>query len=171
MGLVYSSSESSKLIAGMKNNLSIGKQVTEQLKTGSIKVVSAVDGKTLAGAAYTAGKGLFSELIIPTIDKVTSSIDKVEAELETYINANARISDESLLDEDKLTQQIQTKQSMKNTVDSAASTLKNIVRNSLLASAVDSILSVQKTLNQLSEAFGDDIHELEKKLEKLHQFS
>lgn len=171
MGLVYSSSESSKLIAGMKNNLSIGKQVTEQLKTGSIKVVSAVDGKTLAGAAYTAGKGLFSELIIPTIDKVTSSMDKVEAELEAYINANARISDESLLDEDKLTKQIQTKQSMKNTVDSAASTLKNIVRNSLLASAVDSILSVQKTLNQLSEAFGDDIHELEKKLEKLHQFS
>ncbi|MBF8808742.1 MAG: hypothetical protein IC227_11490 [Enterococcus lacertideformus] len=38
------------------------------------KVVSDVDGHQLSGAAYTAGKGLFSELIIPTITRTTIEV-------------------------------------------------------------------------------------------------
>ncbi|MFD2386608.1 T7SS effector LXG polymorphic toxin [Enterococcus rivorum] len=109
MGLIYSSSDSSSLINGLKANLNSGKEVTEQLKSGSQKVISAVNGKTLSGAAYTAGKGLFSELILPTISKVTTAIDNVEQELQQYTAANGKIAGEGNLDEDKLNQQITIK--------------------------------------------------------------
>lgn len=68
MGLVYSSAESSDLIQALTSNLASGEETVNQLKTGSQNVVAAVDGRTLTGAAYTAGKGLFSDVIIPTID-------------------------------------------------------------------------------------------------------
>ncbi|WP_051934042.1 hypothetical protein [Carnobacterium gallinarum] len=76
MGLVYSSSESAELIQVLTSNLASGKEATNQLKAGSQQVVAAVDSHTLAGAAYTAGKGLFSDLIIPTITRATTLVNQ-----------------------------------------------------------------------------------------------
>ncbi|MFD2306985.1 T7SS effector LXG polymorphic toxin [Enterococcus termitis] len=105
MGLIYSSSDSSQLISALQKNIQSGKEASEQLKSGSQQVIAAVDGKTLSGAAYKAGKGLFSDLIVPTISKVTSAIDSIESELQTYSSADALVSGEGTLDEDKLRQQ------------------------------------------------------------------
>ncbi|PZL73007.1 hypothetical protein CI088_09640 [Enterococcus plantarum] len=104
MGLIYSSSDSSQLISALQKNIQSGKEASEQLKSGSQQVIAAVDGKTLSGAAYTAGKGLFSDLIVPTINKVTSAINSIESELQTYSSADALVSGEGTLDEDKLMQ-------------------------------------------------------------------
>lgn len=99
MGLIYVSSDSSTLINALKANIKSGKEASEQLKSGSQKIISAVDGKTLSGAAYTAGKGLFSDLIIPTISKVSSSVDELETELTKYISADQQVSGEGTLDQ------------------------------------------------------------------------
>lgn len=171
MGLIYSSSESSQLIQGLKSNLSSGKEASNQLKEGSQKVIAAVDGKTLSGAAYTAGKGLFSDLIIPTISKVTSAIDTIETELQSYTSANELVASEDILDEDKLNQQISTKKMMKMSVDASAAVARSLSRNNPVAKVLDSLLKVQATLTDMSNDFADDIRELEDKLEKLKQFS
>lgn len=76
------------MIQALTSNLKSGSEAVNQLKSGSQKVVSAVDGKTLSGAAYTAGKGLFSDLIIPTIARVTTAIDTIEQELQKYQSAD-----------------------------------------------------------------------------------
>lgn len=171
MGLIYSSFDSSQLISALKKNLQSGKEASEQLKSGSQKVISAVDGGTLSGAAYTAGKGLFSDLIIPTISKVTSAIDTIENELQTYISADDLVSSEGTLDEDKLNQQIATKKIMKASVDASATVAKTLARNNPVAKVLDALLNVQASLARISDDFEDDIQELEKKLEKLHDFS
>lgn len=75
MGLIYSSEESSSLISTLSSNLSTAKNIVNDLKSVSQRVISAVDGRTLSGAAYNAGKGLFSELILPTISRVTTAIE------------------------------------------------------------------------------------------------
>ncbi|MGG5342064.1 T7SS effector LXG polymorphic toxin [Enterococcus sp. AZ192] len=171
MGLIYSSSDSSQLISALQKNLQSGKEASEQLKSGSQKVIAAVDGKTLSGAAYTAGKGLFSDLIVPTISKVTSAIDSIESELQTYSSADALVSGEGTLDEDKLMQQIATKKAMKASADASAALARALSRNNPVAKVLDALLNVQSNLARMSNDFEDDIRELEKKLEKLHTFS
>ncbi|MEI5993269.1 T7SS effector LXG polymorphic toxin [Candidatus Enterococcus mansonii] len=170
MGLIYSSSDSAQLISALKKNLQSGKEASEQLKAGSQKVIAAVDGKTLSGAAYTAGKGLFSELVLPTISKVTSAMSTIEQELQTYTSADQNISSEGTLDEDKLNQQIATKKAMKASVDASAAVVRSLSRNNPVAKVLDGLLDVQNKLNRMSNTFEEDIRELQKKLEKLHQF-
>ena len=171
MGLIYVSSESQQLINALKSNISSGKEASNQLKSGSQKVISAVDGKTLSGAAYTAGKGLFSELIIPTINKVTSSIDALEKELTTYSNAHKKVSSEGTLNEDRLRQKIAEKKAMKMAVDASAEVARVASRNNPVAKILDSLLNVQRTLSRMSNTYEKDIRDLEKKLDKLQQFS
>ena len=103
-GLVYVSGESSEFMSALKKNLASSKETINQLKRGSQKVVSAVNGNELSGAAYTAGKGLFSELIIPTITRTANAIEKIEQELQRYKVADQIVAMEGYLDENKLNQ-------------------------------------------------------------------
>ncbi|MBM5609076.1 hypothetical protein [Listeria ivanovii] len=109
MGLVYSSSESAELVQSLTSNLTNGKEAINQLKLGSQEVIAAVDGNSLAGAAYTAGKGIFSDLIIPTITRVTTACDAIELEIQKYETADQNISNEGYLNEENLNQQIAIK--------------------------------------------------------------
>lgn len=171
MGLIYVSSESSLLITALKENISTGKEASEQLKTGSQQVIDAVDGQTLSGEAYTAGKGLFSELILPTISKVTTAIDDVEKDVQTYSNAHDKVSSESKLDEDKLNQQIAIKETMKATVDASALVTKQSIKTNPVANLLDHLFNVQNKLTNMSNELEDDMKELKDKLEKLQTFS
>lgn len=171
MGLIYSSSESSELMQALSANLTSGKEAVNQLKTGSQKVIAAIDGQTLSGAAYTAGKGLFSELIIPTISKVTKACENIEQKLEKYKTADQLVSSEGHLDEDKLKRQIAIKKSMKSSIDFVSSVVKTALRSDTNTDASDSLLDFQKNLGRMSSSLQDDIDKLNKKIEKLHEFS
>lgn len=171
MGLKYSSADSSNLIQALTSNLRSGAEAVNQLKSGSQKVVAAIDGKTLSGAAYTAGKGLFSELIIPTITRVTTAIDSIEQDLQKYQSADQVISSEGYLDEDNLNQQIAIKKSMKLSVDAAAVIAKTLSRNNPVAKVLDSLFEFQRNLGRMSNDLQEGIRDLEKKLQKLQQFS
>lgn len=171
MGLIYSSSDSAQLIQGLKSNIQSGKETVEQLKSGSQKLVSAVDGKTLSGAAYTAGKGLFTDCVIPTINRTTSAFNKIEQELSKYQTADAEISGEGYLDEDNLRRQIAAKQAMKRSVEASAAVARTLARTNPVASVLSSLLNVQSNLRNMSNNLEADIQKLKKKLDKLGTFS
>lgn len=171
MGLIYVSSDSNALINALKANIKSGKEAAEQLKSGSQKIISAVDGKTLSGAAYTAGKGLFSELIIPTISKTSASIDELETELTKYTTADQQVSGEGTLDQEKIERKIEQKKAMKSAVEVSLAAVKAASRSNPLAKIMDATLHVQSSLTSMSNSYETDIRELQKKLEKLQQFS
>lgn len=171
MGLIYVSSESSEFMSALKSNLASSKETVQQLKSGSQKVVEAVDGHQLSGAAYTAGKGLFSELIIPTITRTTNAIEQIEQELQKYQNADRIVASEGELDEDKLNQQIRVTKAMKLSVDATSSFVQVQTRSNPLASVLDTLLNVQRNLDRMSESFQQDIERLQKQLKKLHDFN
>lgn len=172
MGLIYASADSSQLITALKTNISNAKQTTNQLKSGSQKVVSAVDGRTLAGAAYTAGKGLFSELIIPTIARVTTAFDQLEQELNTYQSADSVIRGEgSYLDEEILKKKIEAKKAQKRAALASVSTLTNQIKLAKSPEMSSYIRSTQKEMNRLADSLDDEIRQLEKKIEVLYTFS
>lgn len=74
MGLKYSSADSQNLMTAMRNNLTLANQITDRLSSGCDHLISALDSGELKGAAYTAGKGLFTEIIIPSIKKLQAAV-------------------------------------------------------------------------------------------------
>ena len=92
MGLVYSSGDSSSLMSALSSNLATAKSTVSELKSGSQRLTAAVDGRTLSGAAYNAGKGLFSERHPSNDNRVTTSMDGIQNDLVKYTGANAAIS-------------------------------------------------------------------------------
>ena len=102
MGVKYSAQESQELIQAMTNNLRVANEVTDRLSSGCDHLISSLDSGELTGAAYTAGKGLFTEIIIPSIKKLQAAIDDIQIELTSYKNADAQVSGYGDLDLDQL---------------------------------------------------------------------
>ena len=102
MGVKYSAQESQELIQAMTNNLQVANEVTDRLSSGCDHLNSSLDSGELTGAAYTAGKGLFTEIIIPSIKKLQAAIDDIQIELTSYKNADAQVSGYGDLDLDQL---------------------------------------------------------------------
>ncbi|MHC5251507.1 T7SS effector LXG polymorphic toxin [Listeria kieliensis] len=170
MGLIYSSGDSQKLMQALSKNLAKAKEAVTQLKAGSQKIIQAVDGHTLSGAAYTAGKGLFIDLILPTIGKVTSACDAIAQELQKYQAADPIVSSEGFLDEDNLKKQIETKKNMKLSVDTTASILHVLMKTGIADSIFDVAQNRKRELNRMSDDLQHDIDELQRKIDKLHEF-
>lgn len=171
MGLIYVSSESSDFMFALKSNLESGKETVSQLKSGSQKIVSAVDGQQLSGAAYTAGKGLFADLIIPTVTRTTNAIEQIEQELKKYQNADKIVASEGELNEDKLNQQIQVTRTMKNSVDQTLFFVRLQTTLNPIASVLDTLLNVQRELERMTDSFQRDIDHLQNQLRKLQDFN
>ncbi|WP_239079152.1 T7SS effector LXG polymorphic toxin [Listeria ivanovii] len=169
MGLIYSSEDSEKLIQALSKNLTSGKEALNKLKIGSEKIIQAVDGHTLSGTAYTAGKGLFMDLILPTITKVTSACDTLNQELQKYKAADLDVSSEGYLDEDNLQEQIETKRNMKESVERTSMFMK-VIKTSVVAALSDAASDHWRELDQMSDNLQQDIDELQKKIEKLREF-
>ncbi|OTN98596.1 hypothetical protein A5804_000079 [Enterococcus faecium] len=180
MGIIYSKSESKKFIEDIQKNLKSGLEVTTDLTAGSHNIIQSIDGKTLSGAAYTAGKNLFSELIIPTISRCHQSLQEVETDLSTYISANNAIQEASqeTLDEEKLEAKIRESEIYRNTVSATASALSNqafdllAMTNPVTAviSLANHLFDVQGKLNRYVESLDQDIEKLKKDLRLLQNF-
>ncbi|MGY3747554.1 T7SS effector LXG polymorphic toxin [Vagococcus salmoninarum] len=172
MGLIYSSADSDQLISALGSNIRSAKETTDQLKSGSQKIVAAVDGKTLAGAAYTAGKGLFSDLIIPTISKITTAFDQLAQELQTYQSADDIIKSEgSYLDEDIIKRQIEIKKNQKSSALSTVSTLANQIKLGDTPEMSSNIRNTQREMTRFADSLSEEIRKLEKTLQALQTFS
>lgn len=180
MGIIYSKSESKKFIEDIQKNLKSGLEVTTDLTAGSHNIIQSIDGKTLSGAAYTAGKNLFSELIIPTVSRCHQSLQEVETDLSTYISANNAIQEASqeTLDEEKLEAKIRESEMYRNTVSATASALSNqafdllAMTNPVTAviSLANHLFDVQGKLNRYVESLDQDIEKLKKDLRLLQNF-
>ena len=180
MGIIYSKSESKKFIEDIQKNLKSGLEVTTDLTAGSHNIIQSIDGKTLSGAAYTAGKNLFSELIIPTISTCHQSLQEVETDLSTYISANNAIQEASqeTLDEEKLEAKIRESEMYRNTVSATANALSNqgfdllAMTNPVTAviSLANHLFDVQGKLNRYVDSLDQDIEKLKKDLRLLQNF-
>ena len=117
MGVKYSSAESSALIDALSNNIEIANEITERLSNGCAYLVSSLDSGKLQGAAYTAGKGLFTDIIIPTITKIKEAVDDIQIELNSYKTANEPVSQYGNLDLEELKALKKSKEDMLTVVN------------------------------------------------------
>lgn len=64
MGLIYNPNESGELASNFNANITTCEKIIADLKKGNKHLVSALNSKQLSGAAFTAGQGLFTQLVI-----------------------------------------------------------------------------------------------------------
>ena len=113
----YSSAESSALIDALTNNIAVANEITERLSSGCTYLVSSLDSGKLQGAAYTAGKGLFTDIIIPAISKIKEAVDDIQIELNSYKKANEPVSQYGNLDLEELKALKKSKEDMLTVVN------------------------------------------------------
>ena len=180
MGVIFSKSESSQFISNCQANLTGGLEVINDLKSGSNKLMQAIDGKTLSGAAYNAGKGLFGELIIPTITRCGQAIEEMQQDLQRYISANQAIQAAStdILDEAKLEQKIRESETYRNTIKATADALNSQAFGILgmtnpvtaMLSLANQLFDIQGKLNSYVASLDQDIEKLKQDLRLLQNF-
>lgn len=117
MGVKYSSVESSALIDALSNNIEVANEITDRLSSGCEYLVSSLDSGKLQGAAYTAGKGLFTDIIIPAITKIKEAVDDIQIELNSYKTANEPVSHYGNLDLEELKALKKSKEDMLEVVN------------------------------------------------------
>jgi|GEM_PF-671573 len=175
MGLIYSSSDSENLISGLRANIGSAKVALEDMVSASQRLTSSIGaGKALDGTAFNAGKDLFSALIIPTIHRASSVFDDTKKHLSQYESANAEVSGEGVLDEDKLNAKKRSIQSIKTETDNTASTLRAMASAAEAASSfsvASSLSEAAQSLENYSESLQQDLNKIEEKLRKLHNFN
>ena len=172
MGIKYSSSESSLLIEAMNSNIKIANEITDRLSSGSDHLISVLESGKLQGAAYTAGKNLFSEIIIPSIKKLQSAVDDIQTELSSYKNADAVISGFGELDLDDLKTQKETREKQLAEVKSQIRENEKLrsILGALGTGNLGNHFSKNNALHELEYQLQMGINELKDKIEKLEWF-
>ena len=172
MGIKYSSSESSSLIEAMNSNIEIANEITDRLSSGSDHLISVLESGKLQGAAYTAGKNLFSEIIIPSIKKLQSAIDDIQTELSSYKSADAVISGFDELDLDDLKTQKETREKQLAEVKTQIRENEKFLSltGALITGKLGNHLSKNNALHELEYQLQMGIDELKDKIEKLEWF-
>ena len=172
MGVKYSASESSQLMEAMSSNIQVANEVTDRLSQGCDHLIATLDSGELMGAAYTAGKGLFSEIIIPAIKKLQAAVDDIQTELNSYRIADAQVSEYGNLDLDQLkkTKELREKQlaSIKKAIEAKESFLERMksIATFNIVSHMESLVILSSAESQIET----QIKELEEKIEKLEFF-
>ncbi|HEL0175398.1 TPA: hypothetical protein TUC37_001685, partial [Streptococcus equi subsp. zooepidemicus] len=168
----YSAAESKALIQAMTNNIQIANEITDRLSSGCDHLIASLDSGELQGAAYTAGRGLFTAIIIPSIKKLQVAIDAIQVELTTYQRADAQIARYGTLDRDHLTElkrlrerQLQVIQAQ---IDENESFMKQV--SSLLTGDYGTLWSDTSTLYHAKNQLEIGIREVTTKLESLEWF-
>lgn len=170
--MIYDPSDARKLVEALGSNVTKSQHIMENLQSASNKLLTSIGpGTSMTGAAVEAGRGLFSQLVLPTIRKASEAIEKVSSEKDK-LNELIGPAGGEILDEDKLNEQLQEKQQQQSNINS----MINMYRMQGSLHSEDSKLSnmysdFQKQWTGFLGTVEQDIEDINKKLQKLHTFN
>ncbi|HFI0255980.1 TPA: virulence protein, partial [Streptococcus suis] len=173
MGLKYSSTDSQNLITSMRTNLILANQITDRLSSGCDHLIATLESGELKGAAYTAGKGLFTEVIIPAIKKLQAAIDDIQAELTSYEYADSIVAEYGILDLDNLEQQLELKYEQLSIVEDQLeiNTKLSTQASALFSGEIGELWSQNLALDELKAQIQMGIDDVKERIEKLNWFN
>ncbi|EEU80235.1 hypothetical protein ACE4XC_08125 [Enterococcus faecalis] len=169
----YVRADSQALVSSMKTTIQQAHELTSKLNQGSQQLVQSVDGKQLSGAAFTAGKGLFEQVIIPTIKRADQAIQSLEQDLARYRHAEMAMERWSLIDSELQQELIRSLQRQLRTIDyqiDMARQLESSLIGELAKPILHAIHMDTQRLHNAKVALLDKLREAEQKLNGLKQF-
>ena len=168
MGLIYNPSESRELMSNFQSNINTCDQIVADLKAGNRQLIRVLNSHQLSGSAFTAGQGLFTQLVIPTVSKADTVIQKLNSKLQQYGQYTGAAGGE-ILDEDKLNQQLEALRRQQATLSSQIRVYQNQARSSEEADITAMCYSYASSLTNFMGTIQEDIRQVEEKLKKLHE--
>ena len=156
----------------MASNLQLANQVTDRLSSGCDHLISSLESGELQGAAYTAGKGLFTEVIIPAIKKLQEAVDDIQGELDSYKSADTEVAGYGELDLDLLKEQLKVKKEQLEKVEKQIADNQDFFRNvgALVTGQLGNLLSQNSALMEVETQLNIGIREIQEKIDKLEWF-
>lgn len=172
MGIRFSTKDSEQLIQAMKNNVQIANTITDRLSSGCDHLIQTLNSGELKGAAYTAGKGLFSEVIIPSIKKLQSAIDDIQSELSSYEYAHSVVAEYDTLDMDSLKKQLDIKYQQLDEIEAQLKRNQDFFyqAQSLFEGNLGEIWAQNYALEQLKQHLEIGIEDVRTRIDKLEWF-
>jgi hypothetical protein len=172
MGVRFGVDDSNNLISAMRNNVTSATAIVDRLRVGSQHLVAQLDAGVLQGAAYTAGRGLFADLIIPSITKLGEAVDDVRAELASYEQAHSVVAEHGDLDYDDLTEAKKTAEEQLRLVEERLEQNTSFFTQvqSFFSGNLDELLAQNKKLENLRDRLEDEVDAYEDKIDKLEWF-
>ncbi|KXF73970.1 hypothetical protein [Enterococcus faecalis] len=170
MGLIYHPNESQELVANFQANITTCEQILNDLKTGNAHLVHALDSNQLSGAAFTAGKGMFTQLVMPTVAKADRAIQELKQKLQQYVQYTDRAG-KDVLDEDMLNQQLQELKSQQYLLTSQIQLYQNQVLFNDNPELTTMYHNYANELANFMNVVQEDIWKVEEKLRKLHELN
>lgn len=169
----FRKTESDAFTSSLKNNLQNTQQIIDKMVSGSEHLMSVVDNGDLSGAAYTATKNLFGQLIIPTIKTFDRIVDDIESDLDSYNLVQNIVSEYSEdLDSENLEKKISNWETGIKKCEQQIIDNNNMMRIFFdLSGYVQSQLYENDQLKRFKEACEDRKREDQEKLERLLEFS
>lgn len=118
-----------------------------------------------------AGKGLFSEMVLPTISKASESLQQLKSKLNQY-ESYAGAAGGEFLDEDKLNQQLELLRAQQASLTSQI----NYYRMMSISCPENAELNMmysnfQSQLSNYLSTTAEDIQKVQDKLKRLHEFN
>lgn len=170
MGVKYSSAESSALIDALTNNIEVANEITERLSSGCDYLVSSLDSGKLQGAAYTAGKGLFTDIIIPAITKIKEAVDDIQIELNSYKTANEPVSQYGNLDLEELKALKKSKEEMLKVINEQIAEHDSFLNKLKDTFNYDAHREISRQLTESKNNLESEIQSVTKKIDALELF-
>ncbi|MDR0299087.1 MAG: hypothetical protein LBI13_03275 [Streptococcaceae bacterium] len=169
MGLRYNFLDSQLFVTALKSNMSQCRTVNGQIKHGTNYLISSLgDGTGLSGAAYTAGEGLFTEVMYPTTNQFEAALDDVQSDLNRYLSAENSVYQYGDLNEDDLKEQINQKQEQIADLENQKQYYENMAYGNpaFYSSMIAAAKNIQNVINETERQLND----LQKQLSALEDF-
>lgn len=172
MGVRFGVADSTNLISAMRNNVTTVNAIVDRLASGSQHLIAQLDAGVLQGAAYTAGRGLFSGLIIPGIAKVSEAVDDIQAELASYEHAHSVVAELGDLDQDDLTQALRDAREQLRLIDEQIEQNSSFLTQlqAVVTGDVANLVYQDQVLKKLKSHVEITISQYRDKIEKLEWF-
>lgn len=168
----YSSTDSQNLIQIMRSNVASANQMIDRLSEGCNHLTLALESGELAGAAYTAGKELFAEVIIPCVYKLQLAVEDISSELRSYEYADSIVAEYGILDKTVLEQRLQLKYNQLSEVEEQLEVNQRFMYQvqALFSGQLDTLWNQTQSLEDLKWQLEKGIQETQTQLDKLQWF-
>lgn len=172
MGVKFSAADSSNLISAMRNNITNVNAIVDRLNAGSRHLIAQLEGGVLQGAAFTAGRGLFAELILPGIAKLGQAVADIEAELASYEHAHSVVAEHGDLDHDDLVRALQEANERLRLIEAQIEHNNDFLAQvqAVFTGDVEKLAHQNQALKQLKKQVKNEIYDLKEKVDKLEWF-
>jgi hypothetical protein len=171
-GLIYDPTDSRSVMDALTSNLAAARSTLSTTSRATRQLVAAVaPGGPLSGKAYAAAGQLFSRGIAPRLATEIAKLDAIQADLDKYTVADAKVSRLGVLDEDALNIQLTATQRQRDATERLVETNRAVATATpVIPGLSDALQSVNDRLELVLNQLVRDVRELEDRLKALHTF-